>query len=59
MRKFKTGGKKGITRRKMMKKIEAGKARQEENVFISKCFITIAPPSFKEEEEQNNNRGRY
>lgn len=58
MRKFKTGGKKGITRRKMLKKVEAGKARQEENEFISKCFLTIAPPNVKEEEEQNN-RGRY
>lgn len=57
MRKFKTGGKKTLTRRKMMKKVESGKARQSENEFIAKCFLTIAPPAVKEEEEER--RGRY
>merc|ERR1712008_381186 len=42
MRKFKTGGRKVISRRKLMKKALANKARQDENEFISKCFITMA-----------------
>ena len=45
MRKFKTGGRKGTSRRKLIKKALASKARQEENEFISKCFITTAPPN--------------
>jgi hypothetical protein len=45
MRKFKTGGgKKGISRRKLMKKALSSTARQSEAEFISKCFITVPPP---------------
>jgi hypothetical protein len=45
MRKFKSGGRKGTSRRKLMKKALASKARQRENEFIAKCFITTAPPN--------------
>lgn len=45
MRKFKTGGRRGTSRRKLMKKALASKARQEENEFITKCFITVPPPN--------------
>merc|ERR1711957_642106 len=41
MRKFSSGGKKGLSRRKLMKKALASKARQDEAEFIAKCFITI------------------
>mmetsp|Transcript_6093 Transcript_6093/g.7880 ORF Transcript_6093/g.7880 Transcript_6093/m.7880 type:complete len:106 (-) Transcript_6093:73-390(-) len=41
MRKFKKVGKKGTSRRKMMKKALASKARQTESEFIAKCFITV------------------
>jgi len=41
MRKFKTSGKRGTSRRKMMKKALASKARQEEAEFIAKCFISV------------------
>lgn len=41
MRKFKTGGgKKGLTRRKLLKKAQSSKARQDEAEFIAKCYIT-------------------
>jgi len=45
MRKFKTGGRKGLSRRKILKKAQASKARQEESEFIAKCFITVPPPT--------------
>lgn len=45
MRKFKTGGRKGMSRRKLMKKNLANSARQEENEFIAKCYITTTPPN--------------
>ena len=45
MRKFKTTGKKGTSRRKTMKKALSTRARQSENEFISKCFITLPPPT--------------
>lgn len=45
MRKFKTGGRKGLSRRKLIKKALASKARQSENEFIAKCYITTAPPN--------------
>ena len=45
MRKFKTGGKRGISRRKLMKKGQASKARAEEAEFIAKCFITAPAPN--------------
>lgn len=41
MRKFKTGGRKGLTRRKLLKKAQSSKARQEEAEFIAKCYITM------------------
>jgi len=50
MRKFKTGGRKGLFRRKLLKKAQASKARQEEAEFIAKCYITVPPPS---EDEKN------
>jgi hypothetical protein len=45
MRKFKKGGRKGLSRRKLLKKAQASKARQEEAEFISKCFTAIPLPS--------------
>lgn len=51
MRKFKTGGRKGTSRRKLIKKALSSKARQTENEFIAKCFITVPPPN----EENDNN----
>lgn len=45
MRKFKTSGRRGTSRRKIMKKALSTRARQEENEFISKCFITVPAPS--------------
>ena len=45
MRKFKTGGRKGLSRRKLLKKAQSSKARQDEAEFIAKCFITVPPPS--------------
>eukprot|EP00523_Entomoneis_sp_CCMP467_P005481 CAMPEP_0168744610 /NCGR_PEP_ID=MMETSP0724-20121128/14182_1 /TAXON_ID=265536 /ORGANISM="Amphiprora sp., Strain CCMP467" /LENGTH=102 /DNA_ID=CAMNT_0008792279 /DNA_START=80 /DNA_END=388 /DNA_ORIENTATION=+ len=41
MRKFKKTGRRGTSRRKMMKKALASKARQEEAEFIAKCFISV------------------
>ena len=41
MRKFKTGGRRGVSRRKLLKKGQASKARQEEAEFIAKCFTTV------------------
>lgn len=45
MRKFKTTGKRGLSRRKMLKKAQAAKARQEEAEFIAKCFTSIPAPN--------------
>ena len=45
MRKFSTPGKKGLSRRKTLKKGQASKARQEENEFIAKCFIVGPVPN--------------
>lgn len=46
MRKFKTGGgRKGLSRRKLLKKAQASKARQEEAEFVAKCFITVPVPN--------------
>ena len=58
MRKFKTGGRKGISRRKLMKKALASKARQSENEFIAKCYITTAPPNMENDSapERDNRR---
>jgi hypothetical protein len=44
MRKFKTTGRKGTSRRKILKKAQSSKARQEEAEFIAKCYITTAAP---------------
>lgn len=44
MRKFKTTGRRGTTRRKIMKKALSTRARQEESEFIAKCFITGPTP---------------
>jgi hypothetical protein len=41
MRKFKTGGRRGLSRRKLVKKALSSAARQEEAEFIAKCFITL------------------
>ena len=54
MRKFKTGGKKGISRRKLMKKALSSAARQEEAEFIAKCYLTVPAPA----SEDNSNEGR-
>mmetsp|Transcript_1177 Transcript_1177/g.2773 ORF Transcript_1177/g.2773 Transcript_1177/m.2773 type:complete len:112 (+) Transcript_1177:141-476(+) len=55
MRKFATpsGGSRGrrtLTRRKQMKKLQSNKARQLEAEFIAKCFTTGPPPNVEEEE---------
>lgn len=48
MRKFKKGGRKGLSRRKLLKKAQSSKARQEEAEFIAKCFITVPAPNSDE-----------
>lgn len=48
MRKFKTAGRRGTSRRKIMKKALSTRARQEENEFISKCFISVPAPGEEE-----------
>lgn len=45
MRKFKTGGRKGLTRRKLLKKAQSSKARQDEAEFIAKCYVTTIASS--------------
>jgi hypothetical protein len=45
MRKFKTGGRRGTSRRKMIKKALSSTARQSEAEFIAKCFLTTAAPN--------------
>jgi len=45
MRKFKTGGRKGLSRRKLLKKAQSSKARQTEAEFIAKCFTNLPPPN--------------
>jgi hypothetical protein len=45
MRKFKTGGRKGLSRRKLLKKAQSSRARQLEAEFIAKCFLTIPAPN--------------
>eukprot|EP00571_Detonula_confervacea_P016948 CAMPEP_0172303932 /NCGR_PEP_ID=MMETSP1058-20130122/5421_1 /TAXON_ID=83371 /ORGANISM="Detonula confervacea, Strain CCMP 353" /LENGTH=109 /DNA_ID=CAMNT_0013014969 /DNA_START=83 /DNA_END=412 /DNA_ORIENTATION=- len=52
MRKFKKGGKRGTSRKKMMRKLQSGAARQVENEFIAKCFLTIPPPVSPEPEKR-------
>ena len=48
MRKFSAPGRRGTSRRKLFKKAQSQKARQEENEFIAKCFITVPPPNSEE-----------
>mmetsp|Transcript_14630 Transcript_14630/g.25001 ORF Transcript_14630/g.25001 Transcript_14630/m.25001 type:complete len:106 (+) Transcript_14630:104-421(+) len=48
MRKFKKGGRRGTSRKKMMRKMQSSAARQVENEFIAKCFITVPPPNSDE-----------
>ena len=50
MRKFKTTGKRGLSRRRLFKKAQAAKARQEENEFIAKCFLHLPAPGAEEGE---------
>jgi hypothetical protein len=45
MRKFSSPGRRGMTRRKILKRAQSSKARQEENEFIAKCFITGPVPN--------------
>jgi hypothetical protein len=52
MRKFKSVGRKGTSRRKMLKKAQASKARQTEAEFIAQCYITAPPPNSVEEPKQ-------
>jgi hypothetical protein len=52
MRKFQTVGKKGVTRRKILKKAQASKARQLENEFIAKCFQTGPAPNMPDPDEK-------
>ena len=49
MRKFKTTGRRGTSRRKLLKKAQAAKARQSESEFIAKCFMTVPPPNAEED----------
>jgi hypothetical protein len=59
MRKFKTGGgKKGISRRKLMKKALSSTARQEEAEFIAKCYLTVPAPSTGSDDSNSQGRGR-
>merc|ERR1711966_310229 len=45
MRKFKKGGRKGTSKKKLMRKAASGAQRQVENEFIAKCFLTVPPPN--------------
>jgi len=49
MRKFSSPGKRGTSRRKVLKKAQAGEQRQRENEFINQCFITGADADEAEE----------
>merc|ERR1719217_1340616 len=48
MRKFKKGGRKGTSKKKLMRKAASSVQRQVENEFIAKCFITVPPPNSEE-----------
>lgn len=45
MRKFSSPGKRGTSQRKILKKLQANAARERENEFIAKCFITGPAPN--------------
>ncbi|KAG7355913.1 hypothetical protein IV203_036395 [Nitzschia inconspicua] len=51
MRKFASPGRRGTSRRKTLKRAQASKARQEENEFIAKCFITGPAPNDSSDDE--------
>lgn len=55
MRKFQ---KRGGSRKKIVKKQLASQERQNENEFIAKCFMTMAPPENPAQEERRE-RKRY
>lgn len=57
MRKFKKGGKRGTSRKKMMRSIQSRAQRVVENEFIAKCFLTVPPPPNASDDNQND-RGR-
>lgn len=48
MRKFKTTGRRGTSRRKTLKKLQSSRARAEEAEFIAQCFSTVPPPNSEE-----------
>jgi hypothetical protein len=50
MRKFSSPGRRGMSRRKILKKAQASKARQLENEFIAKCYLTGPSPNEDAEE---------
>ena len=52
MRKFKSVGRKGTSRRKLLKKAQASKARQIEAEFIAQCYITAPPPNAVDDSKQ-------
>jgi hypothetical protein len=56
MRKFKTGGRKGISRRKLMKKALSSSARQSEAEFIAKCYLTVPAPASSSDGDSRENR---
>jgi hypothetical protein len=49
MRKFSSPGKRGMSRRKVLKKAQAAEQRQKESEFIAMCFITGADVEEAEE----------
>lgn len=53
MRKFQTPGRRGLSRRKLLKKTLASRARAQEAEFIAKCFTVI--PMEEEESASNKN----
>lgn len=54
MRKFRTTGRKGLSRRKILKKTLSSKARASEAEFIAKCFITSAGAPNDDDEKSDN-----
>merc|ERR1711939_210391 len=48
MRKFRSPGRRGTSRRKILKKLQSNRARELENEFIAKCFITGPAPNEEE-----------
>lgn len=56
MRKFKTsggsGGRKGLSRRKLLKKAQSSRARQTEAEFIAKCYLTVPAPNSEDNDSK-------